>query len=87
MKTTVEIEDELLKAAKKLAVDEGVSLKQLIEIGLRDQLARGAAQQRLAIWGTPGNTSREDLYTGESSRVLEDIERAFAAAVKRRKQT
>lgn len=87
MKTTVEIDDALLKAAKKLAVDEGVSLRELIESGLRDQVARGAAQQRLATWGGPGNASREDLYAGESSKVLDDIERAFAVAVKRRKQT
>jgi hypothetical protein len=59
MKTTVEIDDALLKAAKKLAVDEGVSLRELIESGLRDQVARGAAQQRLATWGGPDNTSRD----------------------------
>lgn len=86
MKTTVEIDDELLKAAKKAAIDEGVSLKQLIEEGLRERLALESARRRVAIWGSPGNASRDDLYAGESSTVLDDIERAFAEAVKRRKQ-
>lgn len=86
MKTTVEIDDALLKAAKKAAIDEGVTLKQLIEEGLRERLALGSARQRVATWGSPGNASREDLYAGESSRVLDDIERAFAQAVRKRKQ-
>lgn len=39
MKTTVEIEDNLLKAAKKAAIDEGVPLRHLIEMALRDLLS------------------------------------------------
>lgn len=38
MKTTVEIADDLLRAAKKAANDEGVSLNQLIDEGLRTRL-------------------------------------------------
>lgn len=40
MKTTVDIPDELLIAAKKRAADERLTLKVLIERGLRRQLAR-----------------------------------------------
>ena len=39
MKTTVEISDALLEAAKKVAAREGTTLKELIETGLRQTLA------------------------------------------------
>ena len=35
MKTTVEIPDSILEQAKRVAVDEGVTLRALIELGLR----------------------------------------------------
>ncbi len=40
MKTTVEISDELLMRAKRVAADEGSTLRQLIESGLRNELGR-----------------------------------------------
>lgn len=48
MKTTVEIPDDLLIAAKKRAADWRCSLRDLIERGLRRELARGAPDR------TPG---------------------------------
>ena len=87
MKTTVEIDDELLKAAKRAAIDEGVTLRQLIEEGLRHRMALSASASRLRIWGTQENTSREDLYASESWGILEDVERAFAEAKRRRAHT
>jgi len=39
MKTTVEISDALLEAAKKVAATEGTTLRELIEVGLRQTLA------------------------------------------------
>ena len=39
MKTTVEISDALLEAAKKVAAYEGTTLRELIEAGLRQTLA------------------------------------------------
>ena len=39
MKTTVEISDALLDAARKVAAQEGTTLKVLIETGLRQALA------------------------------------------------
>jgi hypothetical protein len=39
MKTTVEISDALLEAAKKVAAKEGTTLRELIEAGLRQALA------------------------------------------------
>ena len=39
MKTTVEISDALLEAARKVAASEGTTLRELIEAGLRQILA------------------------------------------------
>ena len=39
MKTTVEISDALLEVAKKVAAREGITLRELIETGLRQTLA------------------------------------------------
>jgi len=77
MKTTVEIDDELLKAAKTAAIDEGVTLRELVEDGLRHRLALHRSNSRLKTWGSPDNTSREDLYASDTWKMLDDIERAF----------
>ncbi len=39
MKTTVEISDALIEAAKKVAANEGTTLRELIETGLRQVLS------------------------------------------------
>lgn len=80
MKTTVDINDELLKAAKRAAVDEEMTLRELIEDGLRHRLALHRANARVESWGAPGNTSREELYASDTWKILDDLERAFAAS-------
>jgi hypothetical protein len=60
VKTTVEIDESLLKAAKKRAVDEGTTLRTLVEEGLRLRLAAlaegsqderaGGVDQFFAYW-------------------------------------
>ncbi|WP_370326556.1 hypothetical protein [Euzebya sp.] len=58
MKTTVEIGDALLERAKEVAHDHGVSLRQLIEAGLRHEVetrsARGEFRLRDASVGGNG---------------------------------
>lgn len=38
MKTTIELADDLLRSAKRIAADEGITLRELVEAGLRQQL-------------------------------------------------
>jgi hypothetical protein len=46
MKTTVEISDPLLREAKRVARSEGITLRELIEVGLRRALDERAASER-----------------------------------------
>lgn len=70
MKTTVDIDDELLKAAKKAATDEGATLRELLEAALRARLE--AAPPR----SYAGFETRSGLHEEGTFQVLEDLERA-----------
>lgn len=48
VKTTVELPDDLLKAAKRLAIDRGTTLRELVEAGLRRELEQ--RQQPTKPW-------------------------------------
>lgn len=63
MKTTVELSDELLREVQRVARDEGVSMKSLMEEGLRVVLERHrkAGQFRLRDGSVPGNGLQEDF--------------------------
>ncbi|GMV84430.1 MAG: hypothetical protein AMXMBFR80_02880 [Dehalococcoidia bacterium] len=84
MKTTVDIDDELLKAAKKAAIDEGITLREFLEDALRHRLALHRANERVRDWGTPGRAERGDLYASDAWKVLDDIERAIERASRKR---
>jgi hypothetical protein len=80
MKTTVEIDDDLLRAAKRAAIDEGVTLRQVIEDALRARLEPSA----LGPYG--GFQSRGDLYdTWED--FLADLETAAREGARARAAT
>jgi hypothetical protein len=72
MKTTIDLPDDLLIEAKKFAADKRVTLRSLIERGLRQQIAAGrdrTGSKRKVRWVTvsgnlPGGTAiagRESL--------------------------
>jgi hypothetical protein len=78
VKTTVEIDDALLKEAKKRAVDEGITMRTLIEQALQARLeSPPEGKHPLADWGTPGNAGREVLYEETYNQILDDIEAAM----------
>ena len=78
MKTTVELDDKLLRDAKKRAIDEGISLRALLEDALRERLTRvSPGNHPLANWGGPGNSDRDVLYEETYQQILEDIEDAM----------
>lgn len=49
MKTTVDISDSLLREARRIAREEGVTLRSLIEEGLRAVLAQRARTDRYVL--------------------------------------
>jgi hypothetical protein len=64
MKTTVEISDALLREARKLAAREGLTLRTLVERGLRQvvgESARGRAPFKLRSAGFKGKGLRPEL--------------------------
>jgi Arc/MetJ family transcription regulator len=71
MKTTVEIDDELLKAAKKAAIDEGVTLREFLEKALRARLEPGALAGIYAGFETRGALHEEGTF-----QILDDLELA-----------
>ena len=79
MKTTIEISDSLLEAAKKAALREGTTLKALVELGLRKVLAtrkRDAAfRLRKASFGGQGLQSAVKELVWEQIRKLAYAER------------
>ncbi|MEO1085722.1 MAG: DUF2191 domain-containing protein [Acidobacteriota bacterium] len=68
MKTTVDIADPLLSAAKELARERGMSFKQVLEAALRDLLTQQHAPSppfRLRDASVDGEGLRPDLVDGD----------------------
>ncbi len=66
MKTTIELNDELFRAAKRTAAAEGITLRELIESGLRSELeSRQAADFSLDDQSVGGNGVRPGLTEGD----------------------
>ena len=70
MKTTVEIDDDLLKAAKKRAIDEGTSLRRFLERAIRDRISGASGP---GIYG--GFATRADLYE-DPEKIIADMAEA-----------
>jgi hypothetical protein len=76
MKTTVDLPDSLLIAAKKRAAEERLTLKVLIERGLRRQLARapdGTPRSRAIRWITVDGGVPPGLDVGDRALMREWI--------------
>lgn len=70
MKTTVEISDALLEAAKRLAAERGTTLRALIEQGLRS-VVESSDQERFVLRdaSVDGEGLHEDVREGGWARV------------------
>jgi hypothetical protein len=77
MRTTVRLEDDLLKEAKVHAAAQGITLTQLIDESLRERLAvrpRGGGSEpfRLTTYGKGGTRPGVDLDDNRATRDLMD---------------
>ena len=53
MRTTLEINDDLFRRAKKRATDDGIPLRKVVESALQRYLTRGPTPQKYRLrWGT-----------------------------------
>lgn len=73
MKTTVELNDALLAAAKELARREGVTLRAILEAALRHELDRRGRRQPFTLRAASftGRGLRDEFSDAEWSRVRE----------------
>jgi hypothetical protein len=76
VKTTIELPDELLRAAKASAAREGISLKEVLTVALRDHLLRSeeVAPGEEAWRRVFGKADRRDVQAVDEV-VAEDLER------------
>lgn len=73
MKTTVDITDSLLAEAKKVAVEEGTTVRALIEEGLHEAIRRRKQRSpfRLREVSFEGRGLQQGLSEGDWSRIRE----------------
>jgi Arc/MetJ family transcription regulator len=71
MKTTIDIADPLLTEAKRVAAAEGITLRQLVEDGLRRILAERSPQERFCLRDASvgGQGVQPGLEEGDWSRI------------------
>jgi hypothetical protein len=75
MKTTMEIADPLLHEARKLAAREGVTVRSLVELGLRKVIAEKlpARELKLRRASFKGNGLQAGVHEGDWQRLRELI--------------
>jgi hypothetical protein len=74
MKTTVDLPDDLLIAAKKLAAETRTTLRSLVERGLRKELGdskSGAARRPRMRWVTVKGGLAPSLDVADRARMME----------------
>lgn len=79
MKTTVELPDELLVAVKKRAAETRRTMKEILEQGLRRELASGGSagpgKRRRVRWVTVAGRLDADLDLSSRERMHEFLQR------------
>lgn len=79
MRTTVRLDDQLLKSAKRLAHDTGTSLTAVIEDALRQILSRRAVKQprnRVRLTTVSGCGVHPGVVLDDSSALLDFMEQS-----------
>jgi hypothetical protein len=71
MRTTISLDDQLLKRAKKAAAERGVSFAQLVEEAVREALAKKPVPAK--EWKLPPATGRDGLAPGVDLASNESI--------------
>jgi len=73
MKTTIELPDELLKQVRRLARDEGATLRALVEEGLQRTLeARRHVRHRTFDFPAYGGSGLTDEFRGAAWSAIRD---------------
>jgi len=83
MKTTIDLPDDLLIAAKKLAAERRMTLRSLVERGLRKELgeskSRAAGRQRRIRWVTVKGGLAPGLSVADRARMMNRCYRDLGA--------
>jgi hypothetical protein len=82
MRTTIRLDDHLLREAKAVAAASGRTLTELIEDALREALARrqqGTGRARLVLRSFKGSGLRPGVDLDDSAALHELMDRADAA--------
>jgi hypothetical protein len=81
MKTTIELPDELVKQARRVAQQEGASLRALVEEGLQRSLEarRHAARRQLDFPSYGGSGLTREFHGAPWSRFRDEIYREHGA--------
>lgn len=78
MRTTINLDDQLLKQAKAKAAASGVTLGRLVEDALRESLVRhetAETRERIRLITMPGTGTRPGIDLDNSQSLLEIMER------------
>ena len=66
MRTTIDLPDKLMKKAKKMAIEEGITLKELFTRTLEKELSGGVSAQNAPWKQLHGKGSAEELQPEDS---------------------
>lgn len=75
MRTTLDINDELMRLAKRRAVEEGESLKSVVEGALRVHLSAPAERSKYKLqWGTERGTLQAGVDLNDRDSLFDRME-------------